>query len=191
MAGTRCSAMRLSRVVKSSGSGPSAPTMKGAAVPATYCFGHVYSYAAIVGRRVAGRDNEFRRVIRIGLTEGAGVAGNARVELAVDRVQYELGHGAMGYVSLRQRRGRRRMGWAQDKVAVLVGWRHGAVGKFLAAHKARRVRGTGGIHGANGRRGRSRRLRVCQRASEKQNDGKGRAGKMHGIALWPLRRSIA
>jgi hypothetical protein len=37
--GTRFCAIRLSRAVKSSGSGPSAPTMNGAAVPGTYCCG--------------------------------------------------------------------------------------------------------------------------------------------------------
>jgi hypothetical protein len=39
IAGTFLSAMRLSSVVNSNGSGPSAPTMKGASVPGTYCLG--------------------------------------------------------------------------------------------------------------------------------------------------------
>jgi hypothetical protein len=46
--------------------------------------GDVYSHAPGVGRGVAGGDHELCRVVRIGLAEGAGVAGNARVELAVD-----------------------------------------------------------------------------------------------------------
>ena len=39
MAGTLPCAMRLSRVAKRRGSGPSAPTIKGAGVPGTYCLG--------------------------------------------------------------------------------------------------------------------------------------------------------
>ena len=69
----------------------------------------------------------------------------------------------MGYVSLRQRRGRSRMGWAQDKVAILVDWRHGAVGKFLAAHKARRV---GARVGYMGRAGVEGGAGVCGYAKE-------------------------
>ena len=37
--GTRCWAIRLSSAVNSIGSGPSAPTINGAAVPGTYCLG--------------------------------------------------------------------------------------------------------------------------------------------------------
>ena len=37
--GTRCCAIRLSSAVNSARSGPSAPTMNGAAVPGTYCLG--------------------------------------------------------------------------------------------------------------------------------------------------------
>ena len=37
--GTRCWAIRLSSAVNNARSGPSAPTMNGAAVPGTYCFG--------------------------------------------------------------------------------------------------------------------------------------------------------
>ncbi len=87
--------------MKSSGSGPSAPTMKGAP-----CRGRTARYEdrdlARPGRGPARRHDELGRVGGVGRAEGAGVARDAGgIDRAVGRVQRELVHGALRHVVAR------------------------------------------------------------------------------------------
>ena len=90
IAGTRFCAMRLSSAVKSSLSGPSAPTMNGAAVPGDVLLRHVHRDLARVRARVAGGDDQLGGIVRVRRAERAGLARDAGVDLAVGRLHREL-----------------------------------------------------------------------------------------------------
>ena len=141
IAGTRFCAIRLSSAVNSSGSGPSAPTMNGAAVPGTYCFRDVDGDPARVRRRMAGRDHQLGGIGGIGGAERAGVARDARIDLAVGRAHREVADRCPAARSSCDRHFRRGLvRRTDDEIAVGVGRRHGAVGQLLRGDVSRRVR---------------------------------------------------
>ena len=72
--GMRFCAMRFSSVVKSRGSGPSAPMMKGADVPATYCAGTKTDTVRVQG---AGR--------LVGTSSLAGLVGSGVPKVPASR----------------------------------------------------------------------------------------------------------
>ena len=80
-----------------------------------------------------------------GVPKGAGVAGDAGVELAVGGGHGEFGDGALGDGGVGGHLGRGRMGGAEDEVAVFVGGREGRVGKFGGADVAGGVGIAGGV----------------------------------------------
>ena len=138
--GTRFWAMRLSSAVKSSLSGPSAPTMNGAAVPGDVLLGDIDGDSARVGGGMAGGDDELGRVGGIGRAERVGVARDAGIDLAVGRIHREVVHRSLRHAFLHGHFRRGLVRRADDEVSVGIGRRNRAVGQFLGLDIAGRVR---------------------------------------------------
>ena len=145
---------------------------------------------------MAGGDQEFGRVRRVRRAVGAGVAGDARVALAVGG-----GHGDFDDRALRDARlsGRFRrggMGGPEDEVAVGAGRGVGAVGECSGLHIAGgvriadgswRARGGGGRWGPRCGRRCLRGLRGCGGGRGDKAEQAGGAEEMaHGEFLWVL-----
>ena len=95
---------------------------------------------------MAAGDDELGWILRVWRPEGAGVAHDAGIELAVGRVHGELEDRAMGSCGDGSHFGSGRVRGAEDEVAVGVGGRQCAVGEFLGLYVP------GGMGIASGRR---------------------------------------
>ena len=88
--GTRFCAIRLSSAVNSAWSGPSAPTMNGAAVPGTYCFGTYTATLRVYGAGWLVVTISLAGIGWIGRAEGVRLARDAGIDLAVRRFIVKL-----------------------------------------------------------------------------------------------------
>ena len=143
---TLCSAMRLSRAVKSSAVGSVGADDEGRGGAGHVLFGDVDGDVAGVGRGMAGGDDELGGIGGIGGAEGVGVAGDAGIDLAVGRAHGELEDCSLRHAFLHGHLRRGVVGGAEDEVAVGVGGGVGAVGQFFGGDVA------GGVGVAGGRR---------------------------------------
>ena len=131
IAGTRFWAIRLSNAANNSGSGPSAPTMNGAARAGDVLLGNIHGDAARVGRGMAGGHDQLGGIVGIGRAEGAGLARDAGIKFAVRRIHREVVDGSLRHAFLDGHLRRGIVGWADDEVSIGVRGSVGAVGQFL------------------------------------------------------------
>ena len=124
-------------------------------------FGDVDGNVASVGSGMAGGDDQFGGIGGICRAEGAGLARDAGIDLAVGRIHGEVEDRSLRHAFLRGHFRRGIVRGAEDEVSVGVWRRDGAVGQFFRRDIAGRVGIARGRDGARGARCRQRSLRRC------------------------------
>ena len=162
IAGTRFCAIRLSSAVNSSWSGPSAPTMNGAAVPGTYCFGTYTATRARVGRGWLVVTISLAGSLGSGVPNVPGLARDAGIDLAVRRLHREVEDLSLRHAFLRGHLRRGIVRRADDEISIGIRRRHRAVRQFLGRDVTGRVRIAGGRRGSHTARRGGWSLRPCR-----------------------------